>query len=112
MVQTERIRERIEERFREEVLHGRKEEGFAPDPAGFLVVHVDHKRGGIIVEHYDYKRQVKHKITGDDAESLCDTLLEKGLITRLDHATYVGRELAKAEAALKHGMRYSQDRSL
>jgi len=111
-VQIERIKERVEKRFREELVHGKKKEGFIPDPAGFVVVHVDHKMGRVIVEHYNYKRQVKYKIVGDDAESLCDTLLGRKLITRLDHAAYVGRELAKAEAGLRHGMRYTQDKSL
>ncbi len=34
---------------------------------------------------------------------------EMGLITRLDHAAYLGRELAKAEIALVTGKEYIQD---
>jgi len=37
---------------------------------------------------------------------------EMGLITRLDHAAYLGRELAKAEIALVTGKEYIQDSSL
>ncbi|MBN2518403.1 MAG: DUF4346 domain-containing protein [Candidatus Altiarchaeota archaeon] len=109
MVQIERLRERIEEKFKEKVLYGRRKEGFIPDPEGFLVVHIDHKVGKIIVEHYNYQRQIKYKITGDDAESLCHTLIENNLVSRLDHAAYMGRELQKAEMALKKGLRYKQD---
>jgi tetrahydromethanopterin S-methyltransferase subunit A len=31
---------------------------------------------------------------------------------RLDHAAYLGRELAKAEAALSNGITYEQDAAL
>jgi dihydropteroate synthase len=34
------------------------------------------------------------------------------LVTRLDHAAYLGNELAKAEIALKTGKSYVQDNSL
>jgi len=112
MVQIEKIKENIGKNFKEEVLFGKCKEEFIPDPAGFVVVHVDHKNGKLVVEHYNYKRQIKVRITGEDAESLCHTLLERELVSRLDHATYVGRELQKAEIALKKGFRYKQDKSL
>jgi dihydropteroate synthase len=35
-----------------------------------------------------------------------------GLVSRLDHAAYLGSELAKAEIALKTGKEYIQDRGL
>ncbi|HEX2172228.1 MAG TPA: DUF4346 domain-containing protein, partial [Dehalococcoidia bacterium] len=31
------------------------------------------------------------------------------LVSRMQHAAYLGRELAKAETALKYGMKYVQD---
>ena len=34
------------------------------------------------------------------------------LISELSHAMYVGRELAKAEEALRSGLQYEQDRPL
>jgi dihydropteroate synthase len=36
-------------------------------------------------------------------------LLELELVTRLDHASYLGRELEKAEIALKFNRSYAQD---
>ena len=33
-------------------------------------------------------------------------------MTQLDHAAYLGRELAKAEAALSNGITYEQDAAL
>jgi hypothetical protein len=37
------------------------------------------------------------------------TIIKMGLITRQDHAAYVGRELAKAETALINKLEYEQD---
>jgi tetrahydromethanopterin S-methyltransferase subunit A len=38
--------------------------------------------------------------------------VERGFVTQLDHAAYLGRELAKAEAALSDGITYEQDAAL
>ncbi|MDM7911512.1 MAG: DUF4346 domain-containing protein [Methanotrichaceae archaeon] len=38
--------------------------------------------------------------------------MDRGLVSRLDHAGYLGRELEKAEAALHLGRRYIQDEPL
>jgi len=53
-----------------------------------------------------------HRIVGPDAESLCGALLEWGLVSRLEHAAYLGRELEKAELALHKGLDYVQDEPL
>lgn len=37
------------------------------------------------------------------------TAIERKLLTRLDHAAYLGRELARAEQALSSGETYVQD---
>jgi tetrahydromethanopterin S-methyltransferase subunit A len=37
------------------------------------------------------------------------TAIERNLISRLDHAAYLGRELARAEYALSSGEPYVQD---
>ena len=39
-------------------------------------------------------------------------LLRDGLVTQLSHAGYLGEELAKAQTALRFGLRYDQDRPL
>jgi len=43
--------------------------------------------------------------------ALYSTVIEAGIISRLDHAAYLGRELARAENALKTGENYVQDRA-
>jgi dihydropteroate synthase len=47
-------------------------------------------------------------LAGDNAESLYKTIIKTGLVSRLDHAAYLGKELVKAELALNLGMQYSQ----
>ncbi len=79
------------------------------DPKGFFVVQVDRPGQRLLVEHYQPDGALAHRIVGPDAESLCVALLEWGLVSLLDHASYLGRELVKAEIALKRGEDYRQD---
>jgi dihydropteroate synthase len=51
-------------------------------------------------------------IKGKTAEGICSKIVEMGLITRLEHAAYLGSELAKAEIALRIGKEYIQDSQL
>ncbi len=48
-------------------------------------------------------------IVGSTAKEILDTIIERGLISQTDHAAYLGRELMKAELALKFKRSYSQD---
>ncbi|MFH0859896.1 MAG: DUF4346 domain-containing protein [Candidatus Altiarchaeota archaeon] len=82
------------------------------DGSGFFVIHVDHERGRLVVEFYSYDRKLRDKIVGDNAMRICERVVEKGLISDLGHGMYLGRELAKAEIALRGGFRYKQDTPL
>ncbi len=82
------------------------------DPSGYFVIMVaTGKEQPLLVEHYSSDGRIRHMIAGKDAASLCATLIEKKLVSRLDHAAYLGRELAKAEMALGSGSTYTQDRA-
>jgi dihydropteroate synthase len=43
---------------------------------------------------------------------LIQEIIERALISRLDHAAYLGREIEKAMIALKYNLKYSQDEDL
>ena len=43
---------------------------------------------------------------------MLDTILRLGLVSSLEHAAYLGRELAKAEIALSLKKSYEQDEPL
>ena len=51
-------------------------------------------------------------VAGSNARDILNTLIEKGLVSRLDHAGYLGRELEKAEIALRLKRNYVQDEPL
>jgi tetrahydromethanopterin S-methyltransferase subunit A len=82
------------------------------DPSGFLVILVDREAEQLLVEHYAPDGALLHRFAGPDAESLCVALVEWQIVTRLEHAAYLGRELVKAEFALQHGLAYRQDAPL
>ena len=93
---------------------------FSFDEKGFFVILVDKIKKKIIVEHYNYIKdknliktgKINEVIEGINAEEICKKLINKGLLSRLDHASYLGRELQKAEQALKNGLEYTQDEEL
>jgi tetrahydromethanopterin S-methyltransferase subunit A len=82
------------------------------DPSGFLVILVDRENAQLLVEHYNPEGALLHRFAGPDAESLCVALVDWTIVTRLEHAAYLGRELAKAEFALTHDLTYRQDAPL
>ncbi len=82
------------------------------DPGGFFIILPDKTTGLIACEHYENSGRLTHVIEGKESALIAATAVEQGLITRLDHAAYLGRELAKAEVAIKTGATYTQDAAL
>ena len=82
------------------------------DRAGFFIVLPQPQSGLIVCEHYDNSGRLAHVIEGRQAALIAATVVERGWVTQLDHAAYLGRELAKAEAALSAGLAYEQDAAL
>ena len=82
------------------------------DPLGLFLVGIRRETSEIIVDHYSADRRYLFAVAGTDAEAICHTLVREGLISELSHAAYVGREVAKAEEALRWGLEYEQDRPL
>ncbi|HEX9038549.1 MAG TPA: DUF4346 domain-containing protein [Ktedonobacterales bacterium] len=79
------------------------------DPEGFFVVLLDHEAGAIVCEHYMKDGVHDQTIRGPRAADIANTAVRRGLLSRLDHAAYLGRELAKAESALALNLPYTQD---
>ncbi len=79
------------------------------DPAGYFVIFVDRARGRLLLEHFATNGVLDTVIEGRAAAELYLPATEKGLVSRLDHAAYLGQELARAEAALLTGAEYVQD---
>nr|WP_246559212.1 DUF4346 domain-containing protein [Geoanaerobacter pelophilus] len=82
------------------------------DPAGFFIILPNRATGVIVCEHYGNDGRLAHIIEGKEAALIAATLVERGMVTRLDHAAYLGRELTKAESTIKTGTPYEQDAAL
>jgi tetrahydromethanopterin S-methyltransferase subunit A len=79
------------------------------DPAGYFVIYVDRSRGMLSLEHYLNDGVLDTVIEGASAAELYIPAIDRGLISRLDHAAYLGRELARAEESLRSGEPFIQD---
>ena len=81
------------------------------DPAGYFVVFPEQRRKTLILEHYSNQGVLDAILEGDSPAALFAAVIQKGLLSRLDHAAYLGGELARAERALETGEAYVQDRA-
>ena len=82
-----------------------------PDPAGFFVVYPDSVRHRLVFEHYTNAGVLDCVLEGGTPTALYAEAIARELISRLDHAAYLGRELARAENSLTSGNPYVQDRA-
>jgi tetrahydromethanopterin S-methyltransferase subunit A len=88
------------------------ERDYVPDPKGYFTIHPNRERQEIVVEHHDINGRITKVIAGSKADDLYHTIVREGLVSRLEHAAYLGRELVKAEIALKKNLDYVQDSDL
>ena len=104
------------------------------DPNGYFLIKIDLINKKIVIEHYLNKinkkglaidpdtnmpitcreeniRQYNKIFIGDTAKEVGILISEKekGLISKIDHALYLGRELQKAEECIKKNIQYIQD---
>ena len=104
------------------------------DPNGYFIIKVDLEENKIILEHFlnninddgyaldpetneqikcdsQNKRVINEVYKGISAKQLGKLITEErnDLITRFDHALYLGRELQKAEECLYKKLQYIQD---
>lgn len=82
-----------------------------PDPAGYFVLYPEPRNMRLVLEHYTNAGVLTHVFEGASPAALYSTVIEAGLISRLDHAAYLGRELGRAEAALRDQSEYVQDKA-
>ena len=91
---------------------GRRRDPLGHDPAGYFVISLDRRHAKIVAEHYRADHTPAHRMRGNGAEAILAGLLRDGLVTQPGHAGYLGAELAKAETAMRLGLRYEQDKPL
>lgn len=81
------------------------------DPSGYFVVYPEPRRDSLVVEHYTNAGLLDCVLEGHTATALYASAISRGLVSRLDHAAYLGCELARAQRALQTGEPYLQDRA-
>lgn len=83
------------------------------DPLSYFIINLDREHNQIALERYTVEnRKLTHIIRGRAADVIYHTVIREKLLTQLDHAAYLGAELAKAETALYNNLPYEQDRKL
>ncbi|WP_051209393.1 DUF4346 domain-containing protein [Propionicicella superfundia] len=91
---------------------GGRRQPLAYDPHGYFVITLDREAGRIVLRHHRADNSPAHEMRGRSAEAMLLGLLRDDLVSQMSHAGYLGGELAKAEAALRLGLRYEQDQPL
>ncbi|HLD79215.1 MAG TPA: DUF4346 domain-containing protein [Candidatus Nanoarchaeia archaeon] len=79
------------------------------DPKGYFLIRVNEKKKRIEAGFCTYKHIITKMVYGNNAIDIYNTIIRRKLITKLEHAGYLGKELYKAELALKYGKRYRQE---
>jgi len=99
------------EKFREIKASYNDKKEWKYDPKGYFLIHINKKTKRIEVAHCRRNNIVEVKITGKNAREIYNTIIKEELISSLQHAAYLGRELTLAEHALKNNTEYVQDNS-
>lgn len=81
----------------------------AADPEGYFVIDVLADKEIIRLEHHTPDHRMTVALIGSNARDLYLAAIRRGLVSRPDHAAYLGYELGRAERALTWKTRYVQD---
>ena len=83
-----------------------------PDPKGYFTIKPFFSQKKVFVRYYDQKDTLRHTFAGIKTLQIIQPIIERKLISRLDHASYLGKEIEKAVIALKNNLDYVQDEEL
>ncbi len=81
------------------------------DPVGYFLIKVDAERQELEVGlcKNNAPRNIKILIKGKLPQDIYLRIIDEGLVSRMDHAAYLGKELARAWICMKLGVKYVQD---
>ncbi len=114
----EEFRERVKRMTvttdRAQVVTGRYDEikDWRMDPKGYFLIRVNQDTQRIEAGHCQKTNVVSTTITGKTPQDIYFAACQLGLVSRMDHAAYLGKELEKAFLALKYRLAYVQDEEL
>lgn len=84
---------------------------FVPDPNGYFIIKSFPTKRKVYVIYYKNNRLEK-TFSGINTPQIIQKLIEEELISRLDHAAYLGKEIEKAIIALENDLDYVPDKKL
>jgi len=79
------------------------------DPKGYFLIKIDRRKKVIALAHCKRLGYVNLIIEGKKPQDIYYVVHKRGLVSRFDHASYLGKELEKAYLALKYKLDYVQD---
>lgn len=79
------------------------------DEKGYFTIKEFPEEGVIKVRFYTNDHKRVYVFVGKTPQDLYFEITQRKLISRLDHAAYLGKELEKAFLALTYGLTYVQD---
>ncbi|MFH2020132.1 MAG: DUF4346 domain-containing protein [archaeon] len=82
------------------------------DEKGYFLIRLNKKNKTVELGYCKKLNIIEVVIEGKTPQEVYFTAIEQKLVSRLDHAAYLGKELEKAYVALKLGIEYVQDEEL
>lgn len=79
---------------------------------GHFNISVYHDAGIIECKYYGNDQKLKLAFEGAKAFNIYNKIHDMKLVTKYDHASWLGHELTRAEIALREGIEFRQDREL
>lgn len=79
------------------------------EPKGYFLIRINRETKELEAAHCSPDHIITCMIKGKTAQEVYMKIIELGLISLLDHAAYLGKELKKAEDAIKYEREYTQD---
>ena len=99
--QTEDIDEWIEAYYDDE-------DSWHEDPKGYFLIRTNQEKKELEAAFVTRDHVITKVVHGKRAVDVYYTICKHKLITRFDHAAYLGKELYKAELAMRYGLKYRQ----
>ena len=85
---------------------------FSIDPAGYFLIRIFPETKEIEVGFCKSGQKIEVIVRGKKPIDIYHNIMKLNLITRMEHASYLGRELQKAYIAVQKGIKYVQDSEL
>jgi len=82
---------------------------FKMDPKGYFLIRINKEKQRVEVAHCSEINKIDVMVYGTETLEIYMTIIKKGLVEKMGHAAYLGREI---QTALKNDLEYVQDDEL